>query len=298
MKLKAQFRDPVTFLRIMQSMAKLSIRCILRCSPEETHIVIPRGTGPVEAFAVLDDINFFFRDYKVESNFNNQVNIELISDHLCQALKQITPASQVTIKLAKHNNQPILNVEIITRSTTGQELTVIHDVLIAIKKPRDMEIIRTPEAVMEENQSHYKIAASLPELAEVRVVAERMRSVESTHDRIMILSNLAGEVKIAVQSDFTKVETLWTGMQTTEFWPQNAEMTAAYKQRFRQVNLDARSFVRLLGCNLMDYVPEVLIAPKRFATFLIHVRKPGPASEKYIAHMQVTLNAMQEAYDE
>lgn len=294
MKLKAQFRDPVTFLRIVQSMAKLSNRCILRCSPEEIHIVIPRGTGPVEAFAVLDDINFFFRDYKVESNFNNQVNIELISEHLCQAFKQITPASQVTIKLAKHKNQPILNVEIITRSTTGQELVVIHDVLISIKKPKDMEIIRTPDIAMGEQEKYYKVITSFPNLDEVKVVADKMGKVESTHDRIMVLANLAGEVKIAVQSDTTKVETHWAGMQSKE----NTEATLVQRQRFRQVNLDSRTFVRLLGCTLIDYVPELWMAPKRFATFLIHVRKPGPANEKFIAHMQVTLNAMQEAYDE
>lgn len=297
MKLKAIFRDPVAFLRIMQSMAKLSNRCILRCSPDEIHIVIPRGAGPVEAFAVLDNINFFFREYKVESNYNNQVNIELVSEHLCQALKQITPASQVTLKLAKHNNQPVLNVEIITRSKSGQEITVLHEVLIAIKKPRDMGIIRTPERAVEEQEQYYKVITTFPDLAEVRVVAERMRSVESTHDRIMILANLTGEVKVAVQSDTTKVETHWTGMQTNA-GQDITDANLAQRQKFRQVNLDARSFVRLLGCTLIDYVPELWIAPKRFATFMIHVRRPGPANESFIAHMQVTLNAMQEAYDE
>lgn len=298
MKLKAQFRDPVTFLRIIQSMAKLSNRCILRCSPEEIHIVIARGTGPVEAFAVLDDMSSFFREYKVESNSNNQVNIELIAEHLCLAFKQITPASQVTIKLAKHNNQAVLNVEIITRSTTGQEVIVIHDVSIAIKRSRDLDIIRTPDEAMREKEPYYKVITSFPDLSEVRVVAERMRSLGSTHDRIIILANLAGEVKIAVESDTAKVETHWTDMQTSDVGQQNPNGSLAQRQRFRQVSLDSKSFVRLLGCALMDYNCEVWIAPKRFATFVIHIRKPGPANESYIAHLQVTLNAMQEAYDE
>jgi hypothetical protein len=55
----------------------------------------------------------FFTEYRVESNNNNQVNVEVSPESLVHALRSASsPGSDTVLKLAKRDNDPVLSLEI------------------------------------------------------------------------------------------------------------------------------------------------------------------------------------------
>lgn len=146
---------------------------------------------------------------------------------------------------------------------------MLHQVLIAVKKPREMTHIRSSEDAIGDGQ--YSIRSLFPDLSEVRIVAERMRTLNSTHDRITIATNLAGEMKLEMQGDAIKVETQWHGLQQADIAAELAHrpVSTAILHRFRHVRLDMRAFIRFLACQVTDYTAEVWMMHKVCATFAV-----------------------------
>ncbi|UZJ51400.1 hypothetical protein CBS101457_000720 [Exobasidium rhododendri] len=97
-------------------MSRMSGRCILRFSPVEIQIIVPKGIDSVETWACLDDLPAFFSEYRVESNNDNQVNLEVLTESLLHALRSASsPGADCVIKLAKRDKDPVLSLEIATK---------------------------------------------------------------------------------------------------------------------------------------------------------------------------------------
>lgn len=52
-----------------------------------------------------------FSDYRIQSNANNVINLEVSTEPLSQALRSASAAQDVVIKLAKKNDQPVFSFE-------------------------------------------------------------------------------------------------------------------------------------------------------------------------------------------
>lgn len=303
MRLRGRFKDPQTFLKVLQTLAKLGTRCILRFSPDEIVVVLPKGADSVEVFAVFDAIDQIFSEYRSESNFDNQINIEVITELLCDALKRMTPLSDVTMKLAKRDTQALLNFEVVTRQSDSREVAVLQSIPIAVRKPKNMAGYRTPEEAAKEREGFYEVLSSLPDLGEVRVVADRLRMMDPVNERITIASNRSGELKTSISSDEIKVATQWTGLRLVDNeqaadTDRNPAQQAAMK-RFHSVDLDAKSFGKLLACTLPDYDAECWLASRRYATFVVHARSALLRNRhQFVAHLMITLPALASAHDQ
>lgn len=303
MRLRGRFKDPITFLRVVQTLSRLSSRCILRFSPDEIVAVVPRSAESSEAYAVFDKIALVFSEYRVESNSDNQVNVEIVTELLCDALKRMASMSDVTMKLAKQGAQALLNFDVVNRQNDSREVAILHSIPITVRKPRDMAGIRTPDEAAKDREDMYEVISSFPDLGEIRIVADRMRMMDPTNERITVASNRSGELRLAISSDEVKVATEWKGLMLAEESQQREHGQTGVQQaalkRFRSVDLDSKALGKVLGCPVTDYDAECWLAPKLFATFLVHVRSALVRNRKeFVAHIMITLPALSSGYDE
>ena len=85
-----------------------------------------------------------FTDYRIQSNYNNEINMEISPEAVLQALKAAQSAPEVILKLAKKNNHAVLNFEITSQSRQRNKVQISHDVLIEVLKPSEVERMREP----------------------------------------------------------------------------------------------------------------------------------------------------------
>lgn len=52
-----------------------------------------------------------FSDYRIQSNANNVISLEVSTEPLSQALRSASAAQDVIVKLAKKNDQPVFSFE-------------------------------------------------------------------------------------------------------------------------------------------------------------------------------------------
>lgn len=52
-----------------------------------------------------------FSEYRIQSNANNLISLEVSTEPLSQALKSAAAAQEVVVKLAKKNDQPVFSFE-------------------------------------------------------------------------------------------------------------------------------------------------------------------------------------------
>ena len=93
-------------------------------------------------------VEAIFSSYRIQSNSNNEISLLLYADAVSSVLRPLTlpgvSLEDVTMKLAKKNDVPVLNFEIATASRGGRTVRVSHDVRIDIMKPQDVAELKEP----------------------------------------------------------------------------------------------------------------------------------------------------------
>ena len=105
-----------------------------------------------------------FTKYRIQSNANNEITVNLYSDALLGALRSAAsnPASslngagntggapssietdEVVVRLTKKNDQAMLSFEITGTTRLGRLVRVVHDVRIEVLKPADAARLGEP----------------------------------------------------------------------------------------------------------------------------------------------------------
>ena len=53
-----------------------------------------------------------FSDYRIQSNANNEISMEIPTEPLCQALRSAQASADVVVKLAKKNDRAVLTFDV------------------------------------------------------------------------------------------------------------------------------------------------------------------------------------------
>jgi HUS1 checkpoint protein len=85
-----------------------------------------------------------FAEYRIQSNAENVINLELSPEALLQALKSAISSPEVVMKLAKKNDHAVLTFEVTSQSRQGRKLQIAHDVRIYVMKPADFAKVKEP----------------------------------------------------------------------------------------------------------------------------------------------------------
>lgn len=208
MRFRTSVEDINTLTRIVQTIHKVSPRCIVRLEPQDVRLICTSDasssssdSGGVQIWSQIS-VESFFRDYRVESNFNNQINFEISTDTLLQALRSSSNAVDVMIRLAKRDKDPLLSFSIANATHSGSRLEIVQDVLIKVMRPA--ESMRIKEPLCPDPDVHI----FLPKLFKLRTVAERMKAVSGA---IYLSANHKSEFRMSVEQPEIQMETTWRG---------------------------------------------------------------------------------------
>jgi len=108
------------------------------------------------------------------------------------------------MKLAKKNDQAVLNFDISGSTRMGRRVRVAHDVRIEVMRPQD--VARLKEPMCPEPEVHIL----LPPLAKLRTVVERIRPLAG--EVVAIRASSSGCLQIAAQTESARVDVAWNGL--------------------------------------------------------------------------------------
>ncbi|KAE8258329.1 hypothetical protein A4X13_0g1749 [Tilletia indica] len=261
MRFRATLIDVGTLSRIAQSVNKVSNRCILSLGRENFYIICVGDPEGLQIWSTLKTEEFF-DGFRIESNNNNKIFVEIATETFLKALRSGLNATDLTMRLAKNvNNTPLLSFNIVSSSHTGARLVVVQDVLIRILKPTEMERIIEPLCPPPD------IHITLPPLLKLRTVCDRMKALSGV---VHVSANRQGKFKLKIQEDEITMETCWRNLQHPDMDLAPVELETA-EEVFRGVALELKSVARFLGSYVVETTTIAAICKDHCAIFYVYI---------------------------
>lgn len=264
MRFRTQVADVSIFTRVVQSIGKVANKCILKLTPDKIHIICLGDTDGTQIWSQMQ-VDSIFTDYRIESNFQNHINLEVSPDTLLKALRSANNAYSVILRLAKRNKDPLLSFSISAQSHTGAKLEVVQDVLIKVLKPAEMS--RIVEPLCPEPDVHI----ILPKLLHLRTVADHMRSLS---DVVTLSANRRGELRLSVVEDEVSLDTTWSHLAHPTIdasQPSTAQNQQSNPDEHKSVNLEMKSFLKFLSSYIVATTTIACICANHCAIFYVYI---------------------------
>ncbi|KAJ1308040.1 hypothetical protein OPQ81_002107 [Rhizoctonia solani] len=227
MRFRACIDEVSTLSKIVQTMEKLSKRCIFKMNETTVQIICLGETDVGVQIWSKIPVDSMFSDYRIQSNANNMISLE-----------------DVIVKLAKKNDQPVFSFEAQTESRQGKKMVVTHDVRITVMKAVEIEQVKEPLCPPPD------LHIILPPLKELRTIVEHMQRLS---DVVAISATPGGELVFAIQTDDVRVSTTWEGCQrpTVEGEAPNPEHENNPDQKYGAL-VAVKSLIRFLTCHMFS----------------------------------------------
>lgn len=156
-------------LRIIQVLDKLERRCVLHLCPpdvDSVRIVLQADiAGSVAAYTIFQRSEWF-ESYRIESQNENQIGLEMDMQNLLRALRSAAAADEILIKLSK-KGVPVLTFEI--RTPLGP---ILQDIPVIV-----LSAVRLAE--FNEPEHEYIKGFTLPPLGKLHTVVDRMKGLSN-----------------------------------------------------------------------------------------------------------------------
>ncbi|CAE6406679.1 Checkpoint protein hus1 OS=Schizosaccharomyces pombe (strain 972 / ATCC 24843) GN=hus1 PE=1 SV=1 [Rhizoctonia solani AG-1 IB] len=244
MRFRACIDEVSTLSKIVQTMEKLSKSCIFKMNETTVQIICLGETDMGVQIWSKISVDSMFSDYRIQSNANNMISLEVSTEPLSQALRSASAAHNVIVKLAKKNDQPVFSFEAETESRQGKKMAVTHDVRITVMKAVDIEQIKEPLCPPPD------LHIILPPLKELRTIVEHMQRLS---DVVAISATPRGELVLAIQTDDVRVSTTWENCQrpTVEGEESNPEHEENPNHKYGAL-LAVKSLIKFLTCHIFS----------------------------------------------
>ncbi|KAJ1653148.1 Checkpoint protein hus1 [Dispira simplex] len=247
MRLRTQITNAPILSKMAQSLEKLTKSCILRFTPHSVRFIVKTDTeGGVQVWSQLSP-EHVFSEYTVTSVNNDEINLEVVIEHLVRALRSSHNALGVSMRLAKKENIPLLSIIINHQSRTGKVLSLNQDIPVRVLGKHQMEHIREP--LVPEPQ----VNILMPSLNNIRSIAERMKGISST---LEVSANTNGEFRLKVENELVQVVTYYKNLVNPELdissqldsasRSQSRPSTARDPGHFASAKIDIRNFIKFL----------------------------------------------------
>lgn len=209
MRFKTRLKiEKVPFLlRVIQVLDKLERRCVIHlCSLESdlVRIVIQADAmGSVAAYTNFKRSEWF-ESYRIESQNDNQIGLEMDVQNLLRALRSAAAADEILMKLSK-KGVPVLTFEI--RTPLGP---ILQDIpVIVLSKVRLAEF---------EEPSYENVRGfTLPSLASLHTVVDRMKGLSNELQIKALLSEQKASLTLRVLSDSVSVSTTYADLSPVSY---------------------------------------------------------------------------------
>ncbi|KAF8887522.1 checkpoint protein Hus1/Mec3 [Infundibulicybe gibba] len=250
MRFRATIEHVPIFFRIVQAIEKLQKTCLVKFTETQMHIICNNDAneGGIQVWSQIK-VDAIFRDYRIQSNANNEISMSLAADALLAALRSSSSSSgsssfeaeEVVMKLAKKDAQAVLSFEIEGVTRGGRKVRVAHDVRIEVLRPVD--VARLSEPLCPEPDVHIL----LPPLQKLRTIVERMRPMS---DILAVRANGRGRLQLAIDTEGVRVETEWRDCTNPQTQDEREDVPNPGK--LFSVLVSTKSFTKFLNSHVIS----------------------------------------------
>ncbi|RSH84667.1 uncharacterized protein EHS24_006191 [Apiotrichum porosum] len=281
-----RFRTRITNVgllhKIIRSLAALAKVCVVRLSPEKVHFIIPGNEGrdgvqvwsqvkvvrritPSLVEHVLTPQPTLFDHFRIESNANNEIWLEINLDALLRVLKSADSSSgsggdggrhnaasltesDVMLKLNKRDNRAIWAFDIKGQSAGGHAMHITHEVAVHIITSRRQSELTEPLCPPPD------LHLVLPNLAELKTIVSRLGHMS---EDVTISANHQGTMELRVKSNNLSMTTTWNNLSIPTATDDGAETDPPSPEHMFSTTVSIRGFQKFLASH---YVGGIAIA--------------------------------------
>ncbi|WVQ85159.1 hypothetical protein IAT38_007324 [Cryptococcus sp. DSM 104549] len=206
--------------RITRSLGAIAKQCVIRLGPDKMSFIVPgneSSTG-VQVWSTVA-IDTLFTAYRIESNSNNEIWVEITVESLNKVLRSadqsvgsvnerrsgVLSDTEVILKLNKKGKQPIWSFEIRGYTAQGKQMCITHEVNVKILTTKRQEELQEPLCPQPE------VHVVLPPLRDLQQMVSRLAPLA---DDIAVSAN--GEAKatmeLAVKGPMVEMTSTWKNL--------------------------------------------------------------------------------------
>lgn len=239
MRFKTRLRtDRVNQLvRICQVLERVDRTCVLHlCGSHDEFVrlvLYADATASLACFTALRK-NDWFESYRIESQNENQIGLELDMNNLMRALRSASAADHIVVKLTK-KGVPVLTFEIST--PLGP---ILQDIPVVV-----LSAVRLAEFQEPHHEQTHGLA--LPPLAKLHNMVDRMKALSQTLYLDAQLRSQNAVLSLRVTTDMVSVSTTYTGLTVASYDFEESELQLhSSRQATLTAIVDMRNFSRCL----------------------------------------------------
>ncbi|XP_008834895.1 checkpoint protein HUS1B [Nannospalax galili] len=201
MKFRARIasrRSLELFIQVSGTLAKLATVCVLRVCPSKLYFC-PGGPGGLcEPRLWCEVRRGAFHRFCMEgaSQERDEIYLELVSEHLAGALRNVAGAPSVKLQLT-NKERPCLTVTVELQARPGHARVLVHDLPTRVMPQRWWAAYAEPH-VPTPDASIY-----LPSLKTLRSMVERMARMGS---HVQLEADLTGRMNLSVETELVSVK--------------------------------------------------------------------------------------------
>ncbi|WWC67135.1 uncharacterized protein I206_101042 [Kwoniella pini CBS 10737] len=244
--------------KITRSLAALARSCVIRLSPEQVHFIVPgneSSTG-VQVWSQVK-VDTLFDNYKIESNANNEIWVELHLDSLLKVLRSADSSvgsinesrstaslsdSDVTLKLNKKGQQPIWSFEIRGYTAQRKHMSITHEIPVKILSPKRQNELNEPLCPQPD------IHVVLPNLLELRNIVSRLSHIA---DDVKVSANHEGRLEMTAKSSRVNLTTTWKNLQIPNSLANEDDQPPPPEDQMFTVSVAIKGFLKFLTSHLV-----------------------------------------------
>lgn len=269
MRFRTHVTDVALFSGLVQTLARVSPRCLLQLTPTTLRLICAASAEGVQVWATVP-VRALFDEYRIESNNADQITLEVSSESLSRALRSALGAESLLLRLGKRNHDPVLSLGITTATHKGARLEVVQEVLIRILRTSELGAVAEPMCPPPD------VYVVLPPLAELRGFAEQLRPLSNT--ALLEASDAHSSFRLAVQEADVAGDTTWTALERPQLagtaparrgvakYGNGGESTPA------SVHVSMRALLHVLACSAHAKTTVACICAEHCAIFYVYLQ--------------------------
>ncbi|KAJ1515487.1 hypothetical protein HMI56_004310 [Coelomomyces lativittatus] len=237
MRMRTNVVHPKILYKFVYSFERISKKCVLRLTPARIHFVLKDPGEGTQVWCTIPAPSVL-EDYLVESNYQNEIWLEIKIEYLLRAFKSMLSGHLVTMKLSKENHIPVLAIAI---HSENRDTTLVIQQVVPVQPLRRIQIqeLREPRIPAQE------VYILLPSLLQLKTLAERYRAL-SPH--ATFASNHHGKLILSIDAPNVSIETEFNNLRNPAPYVNNvaALQPQIDPSRFFSVTIDINDFLKFL----------------------------------------------------
>jgi len=171
----------------------------------------------------------------------------------------------------------------------GKEVKVTHDVKIMVMKPPEVALMKEPLCPAPD------VHIILPPLQKLRTVVDRMRALS---DVVGISANRAGQLKLSIQTQRIKVDTIWSNLTIPNIGQNDQApdqgQNAVDLEQYHSVLVSVRSLTRFLNAHLISTTTIACICSRHCIIMYVYIGEVGNAGGVLTFYIPALLDGVEE----